>query len=142
LNACFGSSAVGHPRDSWSRRPNRRRRLLGREFGYEAVAPAVLGIEECLHSGGELRLVVTVHDARGGVEFGVADPDLDLRLLLDVAHPVCALALGNKVEVPAVLGEPDLDFTRLARDAAGSGQVEVHGALSDYQQTTYIHVPR
>jgi hypothetical protein len=77
-----------------------------------------------------------VHDARDGVEFGVADPDLDLRLRLDVAHPVGALALGNKVEVPAVLGEPDLDFTRLTRDAAGGGQVEAHGTPSDYQHIT------
>jgi hypothetical protein len=77
-----------------------------------------------------------VHDARDGVEFGVADPDLDLRLRLDVAHPVGALALGNKVEVPAMLGEPDLDFTRLTRDAAGGGQVEAHGTPSDYQHIT------
>src|SRR5258708_28999090 len=27
-NAGFGSSAVGHPRHSWSRPPNKRRRLL------------------------------------------------------------------------------------------------------------------
>ena len=53
-------------------------------------------------------------DARDGVEFIVADTDLDLRLRLDVAHPVCALALGNKVEAPAMLGEPDLDLTRLS----------------------------
>ena len=46
-----------------------------------------------------------MHDARDGVEFGVADPDLDLRLRLDVAHPVGALALGNKVEVPAMLSD-------------------------------------
>jgi hypothetical protein len=36
-----------------------------------------------------------------------------------------------------MLGEPDLDFTRLTRDAASGGQVEVHGALSDYQHVTY-----
>ena len=83
------------------------------------------------------RLTVTVHDARDGVEFGVADPDLDLRLRLDVAPPVGDLALGNKVGVPAVLGEPDLDLTRLTRDAAGGGQVEVLEALSDYQHITY-----
>jgi hypothetical protein len=41
-----------------------------------------------------------VHDARDGVEFSVADPDLDLRSRLDVAHLVGAFALGNKVEVP------------------------------------------
>jgi hypothetical protein len=29
--------------------------------------------------------------------------------------------LGNKVEVPAMLGEPDLDFTRLTGDAASGG---------------------
>jgi len=62
-----------------------------------------------------------VHDARNGVEFSVADPDHDLRLRLDVAHPVGALALGNKVEVPAMLGEPDLNFTRLTGDAASGG---------------------
>src|SRR5262249_14736311 len=52
----------------------------------------------------------------------------NLRLRLDVAHPVGALALGNKVEAPAMLGEPDLDFARLTGDAASSGQVEVKGA--------------
>jgi len=39
-----------------------------------------------------------VHDARDGVEFSVADPDLALRPRPDVAHR--AFALGNKVEVP------------------------------------------
>ena len=100
--------------------------LTRREFDYEAVAPAVLGIKERLHSGPELRLSAIVHDARDGVEFGVADPGLDLRLRLDVSHPVGALALGNKVEVSAMLSEPDLDFTRLTGDAASGGQVEVH----------------
>jgi hypothetical protein len=112
--------------------------LRGREyeFDYEAVAPAVLGIKERLHSGPELRLAAIVHDARDGVEFSVADPDLDLRLRLDVAHPVGALALGNKVEVPETLSEPDLDFTRLPGDAASGGQVEVHGT----RRTTSISV--
>ena len=73
-----------------------------------------------------------MHDSREGVEFSVADPDLDLRLRLDVAHPVGDLALRNKVKVPAVLGEPDLDFPRLTGDTASGGQVEVHGTLSDY----------
>jgi hypothetical protein len=50
-----------------------------REFDYETVAPAVLGIKERLHGGRELRLSVIVHHARDGVEFSVADPDLDLR---------------------------------------------------------------
>jgi hypothetical protein len=59
-----------------------------------------------------------VHEARAGVEFGGADPDLDLRLRLDVAHPVGALALGNKVELTAMFGEPDFDFTRLIGDTA------------------------
>ena len=59
-------------------------RLRRREFDYEAVAPAVLGVKERLHGGRELRLAVTVHDACDGVEFSVADPDLDLRLRLDV----------------------------------------------------------
>jgi hypothetical protein len=36
-----------------------------------------------------------------------------------------------------MLGEPDLDFTRLTRDAASGGQVEVHGTLSDYEHVTY-----
>jgi hypothetical protein len=56
-----------------------------------------------------------MHHERGGVEFSVADPDLDLRLRPDVAHPVGTLALGKKVEVPAMLGEPDLDFSRADR---------------------------
>ena len=77
-----------------------------------------------------------VHDACNGVELGVADPDLDLRLRLDVAHPVCALVLGNKIEVPAMLSEPDLDFTGLTGDAASGGQVEVHRA----RRTTSISV--
>jgi hypothetical protein len=68
-----------------------------------------------------------VDDAPDGVEFGVANPDLDLRMRLDVAHPIGALALGNKVEAPAVLGEPDLDFSRLPGDATSGGQIEVHG---------------
>ncbi len=74
-----------------------------------------------------------MHHARDGVEFSVADPDLYLRLRLDVAHPDGALSLGNKVAVPAMLGEPDLDFPRLTGDAASGGQVEVHGTRSDYQ---------
>jgi hypothetical protein len=69
-------------------------------------------------SGSELRLAAIIHDARDRVEFSVADPDLDLRLRLNVAHPFGALALGNKEEAPAMLGEPDLDFTRLTGDAA------------------------
>src|SRR4029077_12574653 len=136
-NARFGSSAVGCPRDSKSRRPNKMRHLRGREFGYEAVAPAILGIKERLHSGRELRLAVAVKHAGDGVEFGVAHPDLDLRLRLDVPHPVGASALGNKVEVPAMLGEPDLDFARLTRDAASGGQIEVQGTLSRSQHIAY-----
>jgi hypothetical protein len=77
-----------------------------------------------------------VHEARDGVEFSVADPDLDPRLRLDVVHPVGSLALGNKVEVPAMLSEPDLDFTRLTGDAASGDQVEVHGT----RRTTSISV--
>ena len=76
-----------------------------------------------------------MHDAGDGVEFSAPEPDLDLRLRLDVAHPIGALALGNKVEVPAMLGEPDLDFTRLTRDAASGGRVR--RTLSDYQHSTY-----
>jgi DNA-binding transcriptional LysR family regulator len=54
---------------------------------------------ERLHSSGELGLAVIVDDASGGVEVTVADADLDLRLCLDVAHPVGALAvLGDEVE--------------------------------------------
>ena len=81
----------------------------GRKFGYEAVAPAVLGIKECLHSGGELSLAVTVHDARDGVEFRRRRPGPSTSA---AATGCCALQLalarqlGNKVEVPAVLGEP------------------------------------
>ena len=80
--------SVGRPRDSRGRRPNRRSRLRGGEFGYEAVAPAVLGVKERLRGGRELRLAVILHDARDGVKFSVADPELDPRLLLDVAHPI------------------------------------------------------
>ena len=80
---------------------SRRQRFRGREFDYEAIAPVVLGIKERFHSGRELRLAVIAHDTCEGVEFSVADADLDLRLRLDVAHPVCSLTLGNnKVEVP------------------------------------------
>jgi hypothetical protein len=50
-------------------------------------------------------------------------PDLDPRLRLDVAYPVGALALSNKIEMPDMLGEPDLDFPRLTGDAANGGQV-------------------
>jgi hypothetical protein len=103
-------------------------RLCGREFDYAAVAPAVLGIKKRLRGGRELRLAVIVHNARDGVEFSVADPDLDLRLRLDVAHPVGALALGNEVKAPTMLGEPDLDFPSLTGDATSGGQIEVHGA--------------
>ena len=59
-----------------------------------------------------------MHHARDGVELSVADPDLDLRLRLDVAHKVGVFALGDKVEAPAMLGEPDLDLTRLTGEAA------------------------
>jgi hypothetical protein len=62
-------------------------------------------------------------------------PDLDLRLRLDVAHPVGALALGNKVKLPAMFGEPDFDFTRLIGHAADGGQVEVHGTRSEYEHS-------
>jgi hypothetical protein len=51
-----------HRRRSWP-----RLRLRRREFSDEAVAPAVLGVKERLHSGRELRLAVIVHDARDGV---------------------------------------------------------------------------
>jgi hypothetical protein len=37
-----------------------------------------------------------------------------------------------------MLGEPDLDFTRLTRDAAGGGQVEVHG----HRRTTSLSLTR
>jgi hypothetical protein len=50
---------------------------------------------------------------------------------LDVAHSVGALALGNKVEAPGMLREPDLDFTRLTGDAAIGGQDTV--GLPAYQ---------
>ena len=43
------------------------RRLRGREFDYEAVAPAVLVVKERLHSGHELRLAVIVHETCGGI---------------------------------------------------------------------------
>ena len=69
----------------------------------------------------DLRFAVVVHDAREGVELSLADPDLDLWLRLNVAHPVGALALGNKVEAPTMLCEPDLDFTRVTGDAASGG---------------------
>jgi DNA-binding transcriptional LysR family regulator len=59
---------------------------------------------ERLHSSGELGLAVIVDDASGGVEVTVADADLDLRLCLDVAHPVGALAvLGDEVEARTAL---------------------------------------
>jgi hypothetical protein len=41
--------------------------LCGREFDYQAVAPAVLGIKGRFHSGSELRLAVIVHYARAGL---------------------------------------------------------------------------
>jgi DNA-binding transcriptional LysR family regulator len=45
-----------------------------------------------------------VDNASGGVEVTVADADLDLRLCLDVAHPVGALAvLGDEVEARTAL---------------------------------------
>jgi hypothetical protein len=112
-----------------------------RQFNYEAVAPPVLGIKQRLHSGRKLRLAVIVHDAPDGVEFGVADPDLDPRLRLDVAHPVGALAFGNKVEVFAVLGEPDLDFMPLPADSASGGQVKVQGLLPDYHYISAESAP-
>ena len=52
---------------------------------------------------------------------------LNLWLRLDVAHPVGALAFGDKIEAPAMLGEPNLDFTRLTGHAPSGRQVEVHG---------------
>jgi len=79
------------------------RRSRGREFAYEAVAPAVPGVEERLHNGGELSLATVVH--RDRVDFRIADPDLDPLARLDVARPVGALPLGDKVKAPAMLGE-------------------------------------
>ena len=76
------------------------------------------------------------------IEFSVANTDLDLRLRLDVAHPVGARALGNKVEVPAMLGEPDLDLTRLTGDAASGGQVEVNGTRLTTSRSVRNHAPR
>lgn len=99
--------------------------LRGREFDYEAVAPAVLGNKDRLHSCRELRFTVIAHDTREGVELSVANPDFDLGLRLNVAHPVCALALGNELEAPAMLGEPNLNLTRLSGDAASGHQVKV-----------------
>ena len=73
-----------------------------------------------------------------GVELSLADPDLDLWLRLDVAHPVGALALSNKVEAPAMLGELDLDFPGLTSDAASGGQIEVHGTRQESAARTAI----
>jgi hypothetical protein len=52
-----------------------------------------------------------------------------------------ALALRNKVEAPAVLSEPDLDFTRLTSNAANGGQVKMHGRLSDDQHIVAQSTP-
>ena len=113
LKARSGSRAAGHP--AWRSAAQQEVTLRGREFDYEAVAPAVLGVKERLDDDREPRLAVIVHDACDGVELSVADPDLYLGPRLDVAHPIRAFALGNKVEVPAMLGEPDLDFSRADR---------------------------
>ncbi len=85
---------------SHRRRADRARRH-GRRVRAKCVSPGA-SLRSVLWVAGDLSLAVTAHDARDGVEFGVADPDLDLRLRLDVAHPVGGLALGNKVEVPAM----------------------------------------
>ena len=41
-----------------------------------------------------MRFGLIVHYARDGLERSVADPDPDVRLRLNVAHPVGAFALG------------------------------------------------
>ena len=59
-----------------------------------------------------------------------------------VAHPVGALALGNEVQAPAMLGEPDLDFPRLTGNVASGGQVEAHGTgrTSYHDEATRLSV--
>jgi hypothetical protein len=98
------------------------------ELDDEAVAPAVLGVKEPLHPARQVGLAVIVNYAAYRVESTIADANLDSRMRLDVAHPVRALAaLGNDVETPAALDEPDLDFTRLTADAADCSEVKEHG---------------
>ena len=71
-----------------------------------------LASKERLHDFAEL-------EPRGGrVDFRIADPVLDPLARLDVARPVGASPLGDKVKAPAMLGEPDLDFSRLTGGAA------------------------
>jgi hypothetical protein len=75
-------------------------------------------------------------EVRAGVRQGTSPQTSSAHLALMEWMPLLTASQCNKVEVPAVLGEPDLDFTRLTRDAAGGGQVEAHGTPSDYQHIT------
>ena len=85
-----------------NRSPRSHRRIGGASRAYQRIINASRSIHANRPaSSADSSDLPTAHDARDGVEFSVADPDLDLRLRLDVAHPVGALSLGRVVRLGA-----------------------------------------